>query len=484
VLGNASTPGITLVATSAQNEYSSETEAGGVGTNAILDCIEGRDFVQDSSGALDLVEIGRRISTRLRETTDQNPVVWGLNLYGPPRFCRNPRYSSDMGRPLREVIQAWPTASDSLIRSHYDTLWKAYSSVNETWNPRVFSHAVAPVLEAFAEQPDALLAFFERLAVVVIERAQLSEDAFRPAQVAASMVVCLLPHMHVEAIARSVRQLQAVTGKAAIDAGVSLLHDLERDRFALLARRNGGLSDLFYLPLRIANVLGWSAAATLMFLPGDSRIEEANLIFKRLLSSLLEHYAGSIVAMSEAQASCWTVALSRAIALGMTDEAEQLLGMLFNSLLECNANLARGNIPEDEILGYLRARREGNFASVADSIERPDETTAILLRLAARLGLEEEFDSGLWQIDWHSFMAHLNDDFTQFGTDMMSGGQNLIWTIGDGVYRVSDLMQNWPAIPRPVNEVVSASAVLAALLYPDRVPWFLLEGSTTPASET
>ena len=89
ILGNAGTPTFTLVATSAQDQTSGETQEGGVGTNAILDCIEGRDFIQDSTSTLDLVEIGRKVSTRLRDS-GQNPVVWGLNLYGPPRFCRNP----------------------------------------------------------------------------------------------------------------------------------------------------------------------------------------------------------------------------------------------------------------------------------------------------------------------------------------------------------------------------------------------------------
>jgi uncharacterized caspase-like protein len=58
LLGDAGTPGITLVATAAQDQYSGETPAGGLGTDAILDCIEGRDFVQDTASALDLVEIG------------------------------------------------------------------------------------------------------------------------------------------------------------------------------------------------------------------------------------------------------------------------------------------------------------------------------------------------------------------------------------------------------------------------------------------
>lgn len=93
LLGNAGTPALTLIATSAQDQTSGETELGGLGTNAILDCIEGRDYLQDNSSVLDLVEIGRRVSQRL-ETHGQTPVVWGLNLYGPPSFVETPNFKS------------------------------------------------------------------------------------------------------------------------------------------------------------------------------------------------------------------------------------------------------------------------------------------------------------------------------------------------------------------------------------------------------
>ena len=147
LIGDAGTPAITLLATSAQNQPSAETREGGLGTNAILDCIEGREFVQDSTSALDLVEIGRRVSSRLRSTGDQTPVVWGLNLYGPPRFCRNPFFASNPAAPLRHVLQAWPSASDTSIRERYDCLWKAYGSVSGEWDARSFSDTVTPILE-------------------------------------------------------------------------------------------------------------------------------------------------------------------------------------------------------------------------------------------------------------------------------------------------------------------------------------------------
>ena len=141
LIGDAGTPGVTLLATSAKNQTSGETPQGGFGTNAILDCIEGRDYVNDTSPALDLVEIGRRVSDRLRDS-GQNPVVWGLNLYGPRRFCRNPRFGGDPAAPLRNVLQAWGTASDVQIGIPplCRTLWIGANMSQEVADGTAFVH--------------------------------------------------------------------------------------------------------------------------------------------------------------------------------------------------------------------------------------------------------------------------------------------------------------------------------------------------------
>jgi len=240
MLGDAGTPGITLVATSAQNQFSGETDLGGFGTNAILDCIEGRDFVQDTASVLDLVEIGRRVSSRLK-TADQCPVVWGLNLYGPPRFCRNPHFGSDPARPLREIVRSWPANSGTSTREFYDALWRAYASVSDEWEPRSFSDVVSASLSPLASTPDLLAGFVERFGDAVMERAQFSVDPFRRAQVSAALAVSLLPYIQSEAVERSVARFVEVTGDQLSTAGSQLLDDLREDSYALMAGGSGAL---------------------------------------------------------------------------------------------------------------------------------------------------------------------------------------------------------------------------------------------------
>jgi len=479
VLGDAETPGVTLVATSAQNQYSGETAAGGIGTNAILDCIEGRELVQDAASALDLVEIGRHVSTQLRATTNQTPVVWGLNLYGPPRFCRNPRYGSDPSRSLREVLQAWPTASDASVRANYDALWRAYSSTSADWEARAFANVIDAAIAPLAETPDALAGFVERLSATMQERAQLAEDAFRPAQTGAALAVSLLPYLEHDAVLREARILQSDIGLALISAGQMLVDRIENDRFALLTRKNGGLSDLFYLPLRIANVLGWSAAARLMFDDGDSRRKLAEEMYTKILRMMLEHYAGAITAISDAQAPCWAIALSQALSLGLTEEAECLAGLLFSSLIDCKGQVACDDIAPEKVLNYLSARHGDDFSTAHNLVGRPSETTTVLFKVAGLLGLDEVFDPDLWELDGHAFTAYLPGDFAQFGANLIEGGTNLVWTVGHDVFRVGDVIATWPTSEvKPKSDVAAASAVLASLLYQDRVTWFMLPNET------
>lgn len=475
VLGDAGTPGITLLATSAQNQYAAETENGGEGTNAILDCIEGRDFIQDNSTALDLAEIGRHISDKFR-SSGQTPLVWGLNLYGAPRFCRNPFANADPARPLREVIQAWPPASDALIQSHYDELWRAYASVSGNWEAVEFSRTISKLLTHLISIPGALTTVSERLGDAAFARAELSNDPFRPAQIAAAFAVCLLPHLaHVEA-RQIAERFVSLTSASLIEAGTQLTTALAADRFALLATQ-GGVSDLFYLPLRAVKILGWVGSLNWVLSPQDAHREQSDHIFTSMLRTLLAQYTGSVTAMSDAQAPYWAIAIANAARLRLTDESEQLAGLAFHSLIRCEGNLARIDLSPEDALTYLMARRENNYSRSPDLIERPNETLSVLLKAAIVLNLIDAFDPGLWKLDGVNFSAYVNDTFSEFGATRMSGGKNFCWTIGEDVFRVSDFAESWPHTPTPETNLEAALVVLASLLFPDRIPWFCLESA-------
>lgn len=471
LLGDVGTPAVTLIATSAQNQTSGETHQGGIGTNAIMDCIEGRDFVQDSASVLDLVEIGRRVSTRLKES-GQNPVVWGLNLYGPPQFCRNPKYLSDPGAPLRDLIQNWPVAGDVGIQENYRALWKAYDSIGEAWDADLFFKLVTDLFRLASAEPQAVSMLAERLTTTFMTKAARSEDQFLTAQVAAIVGTSLLPYISSTPVAQTASRLLTLCGDEVLRAGEILAIELDSDKYILLSS-GAGVGDLYQLPIRISKVLGWTAASCEIFRSDAEKGSKAQALFLRLLRALLDKYGESIVALSDSQAPSWNVALACGAKMGLQEECEELAGRVFHSLVQCEGQLARWDIAPNRVLDYLRARNARDFSTCPDLVERPIETLTVLLRIAGILDLEEVFDDSLWRLDGVSFAAYVPSDYHQYGLPMMEGGENLLWTVGQDVFRCGDLAATWEPVPQPADHLVLGLSVISSLLQEDRVPWFL-----------
>lgn len=474
LLGNAGSPGLTLLATAAQDQGAGESSDGGFGTIALLDSIEGHDFVQDHKEMLDLVEIGMRVSQRLR-ASGQNPVVWGLNLFGPSGFCKNPRYGADPATPLREALQAWPTGSNDVIRQNYDALWAAYSAIGGIWNPKKFSAVIRTVLSPSTKEPEVLAALADRLAVTFAQRALQARDPFRSVEVSATLAVALLSSADHPIVAHTAQRLLDHTCLALIDATSALIRDLEADRYALLSDQSGFLSELHELPLRLSRVLGWAAAATLMC-SEDKQRTQAEAQFAQLLSLILEHYGGSVTSLNDVQASGICITLSTCARLGLRDEGEMLVGLLFHSLIHCEGRIARDDVPRDRLLEYLLARSGNDFSNSMDLVARPIDLLTVLLKAASLFELEAIFDESLWKIDGVAFSAYLPTNYMNYGVSLMEGGENLVWTIGFDVFKTAEFGASWPAAKTvPQSPLVAYLALTASLLYPDRQAWFLFD---------
>lgn len=474
LLGNIGSPGLTLLATAAQDQEACESPAGGFGTVALLECIEGHDFVQDHQRTLDLVEIGMRVSQRLR-ASGQNPVVWGLNLFGPSGFCKNPCYGTDPAMPLRQFLQVWPNESTHVVRQNYDALWAAYSATGEVWDPVKFSSVIRAVLSPSISEPEVLATLANRLAVTFFQRAFQARDPFRSVEVSATLAVALLSSAEHQSVADIAQRLLDQTCKALIEATTELINDLEADKYALLSSRGSVLSELHELPLRLTKILGWTAAATFMYGDDKQRIS-AEALFAKVLDLVLRHYGSSVTSFSDEQASGACIVLSTCARLGLIDEGEMFAGLLFNTLIRFEGRIARCNMPRDRALEYLLARHGSDFSQSMDLVGRPIDLLTVLLKAARLFGLEGIFDESLWKLDGVAFSAYLPTNYVKFGASLMEGGENLVWRLGFDIFTTADLETSWPAVKTaPQNRLVASLAMAASLLYPDRQAWFLFD---------
>lgn len=471
VMGKLGTPGVTLVATAAANQSACEVGGHGIGTTALLDCVRGDVFLQDTTPALDLVEIGRAVSERVAAAGGQTPVVWGLNLYGPSSFCRNPH--AEFGdAPLRSVLVGWPdSATSAAIREGLPQLWEPYVDVATDWEPRKFLARLEPLLARLGEDAETAIGLVARIGESFSNRARGSRDRFRELEVRAACAVALLPKSGQPAVdqwlAKSCSGLAGVA-EAAVGDVVAAIAGYE---FALI---NGGLGELYRLPLRLSKLLGWAAFAVhtrrIAGEDGSSAAKRLDDLYSRIFAT----YSLSLVSMSDCQAPDVLIALTASSHAGLLDHGERLLSHMFSSAVLCDGRVARSDLDPSKQLSYLIARTGSETEPNLELVAQPTELVLALLRASRLFDLSEHFDQSLAQLDHLALNAYLPETYLTFGEEHIASGVNSVFQIGHDVWSVAELEAAWPDFPAPSGAGQAMAVILSSLLFPDRVPWFLL----------
>jgi len=471
VMGQLGTPGITLLATAASNESALESAGSGVGTTALLDCIHGDIFLQDTAPALDLVEIGRAVSQRVSAAGGQTPVVWGLNLYGPSSFCKNP-HAGTGNAPLRSVLVGWPDPNTAnAIRARLPQLWGPYVSIATRWNPREFVDRLMPILLDVSADPVVLSTFAHRIADACGARGLESSDRFREIEVRAACAAALLPFSRSPQAIAHLSETGTALGLLVEAAVNDVVATIDQDRFALVI---GGMSDLYNLPVRLTKLLGWAGFAVHARLAAETNPAPAVTAFANLFDRLLENYPLALVAMCDCQAPFVLAATTAAAQVGLKEQAEKLLGYMFASCVECQGRVAKVDLSSDLILNYLMVRHHKQLDQHLEMVAQPSELAMTLLRASRLLDLSDEFDLSLEALDHLSVNAYLPEDYQQFTAHQIEAGTNAVFRIGQDFWSIAELERSWPIFPMPENAGVALVSTLSSFLFPDRTPWFLI----------
>ena len=471
VMGEFGTPGITLLATAASNETAVETGGHGIGTAALLECVRGDIFLQDGSPSLDLVEIGRAVSDRVSANGAQTPAVWGLNLYGPSSFCKNPHVGMS-DAPLRSVLTGWPdVVTTAAIRTGLPRLWEPYVAVPTRWKPREFLDQLAPMMDTLKDEPSVLLNLVQRVLATFAVRAQESQDRFCEIEVRAACAIALLPFSDEPKVIEMLGA-QSIEIAELVELAIGDVIDaVDAYRYALVT---GGLGDLYHLPIRLSKLMGWAGFAVHARRVMGLDTEPAASKFASLLDRIFDTYSLSLVAMSDCQAPYVISAMTACAGLGLRDAAERVLGHMFASTVACGGRVARSDLDASKILAYLVGRGNEPTQLTMETIAQPTELVLALLRLSRLFDLDDEFDTSLSALDHLPLNAYLADNYGQFGQDYIMGGTNAVFLIGHDFWTIAELEAAWPSFPVPDQPAVAMAALLASLLFPDRSPWFLL----------
>lgn len=486
IIGKASTSGVSIFASSAANQYASESELGGYGTSALIKVLRGAIDTGSRSEFLDLLDIGRAAARSISLETDgqQSPSVWGMNLYGSMPLYGNPHASEHLPPSLLDFTGISPASPAGMIigRNATALLGLMYAPLSDLLPAKLYEVLERGMAELSGIQA-ACPSFIEGVHRALQNRAKELENSFAAAELTATCLALLLESTTTDATSvQSVRKLGALLIADVKLAMSELETDLATNPSSLAFQ---GIGDLYYLPQRIARILGWSEASIYIAeqfgICDDELIACANRVYPILFSM----YGATLAGMSEAEVPFWLVFLVNSHQREEADRGEQVLGTLFNALVENRGGLARADIDPEAVLAYLMARGNKDFKAATQFRAQPSEALSMTLLVGALYSLQDVFDPELCRLDHVSINIFLPNHHTDFASSTISDGRNHVFQIGHGIWTIDDLVRRWQAACGPqlaqdasleVPEV-RVAALCASLVFPDRAPWFLLKSS-------
>jgi Uncharacterized protein containing caspase domain len=489
VIGKAGSLAISILAAAGSDEYAAESDGAGHCTGALLSCLKGETPVQTTRPSLDLVEVGQVVS-RTMQGTGQSPVCWGINLFGVSKLAKNPRFSGGSAH-ISETFPglASDDAGNEHIRAASDAIWEQYLSLTKEFDADRFLDVVQPVCANLEEEPAVASAFIMGLAATFGARIAATGDQFDVAILKSACAVALLPMAASSThCADAIMQLSKEVVASIGEGTDQLLADLAEDNYALISK-DGGIADFYFLPLRLMSILGWLGAAVhIQTIGGGST---ALIVPKAadLVRLIMAHYTNSIVPVSDELTPYYLSFAAAADALGCEEELEEISGLLLTILHQRGGRIADSALSGEDALRFLTAVTEERYDEFRNILANPTSLLPAVLLVMDQRGLTDIADGAMKGFDHTNINIFVPNDFSTFGAGLIEDGTNFSLTIGHTVFSVSDLVSEWSKIEDHLgtdailaSPAVQISSLLASLLRPDRVAWFLVAGQAANTS--
>ncbi|MEB0048263.1 MULTISPECIES: caspase family protein [unclassified Pseudomonas] len=483
VIGKAKTFGVSFFVSSAADQYASENSLGGFGTVALLKVLHGEIDTGSRAAVLDLLDIGRPAAQHVSDQTggEQMPSVWSVNLYGHMPLSGNPHASDNSVSSLLTITGISPASpAGQAISSHSSELYKLmFAPEHELSAENLF-----PVLSKFVHRlvdiPNASGAFIGGVWQSLEKGARHHSNLFARVELSATCISLLLESS----------QKDSASGDCVIGLAHEIVVEIEyllseivsglREDPCSLSRH--GIPDLFYLPQRISRILGWAGASLHLARElgrSDTVILEA---LQEMSGYLMEHYASVLAGMSEDEAPFWAAFLTAIKIDELNGLGELVVSKLINVLIEHDGRLARPLLPAKDVFAYLKARADKDSVALKSLSSSPSETLALVLLISERHSLRDELDFNLVSLDHAHLNIFIPQSYLEFSQPFVRNGINHVFQIGHKVWTVEDVTQRWEAACKPQmlqdaslqNLATRIGAICASLIFPNRVPWFLV----------
>lgn len=473
LMGAQGTFGISILAAAASDEVASEVAGHGLLTASLLAIIKGEERINTYSEYLDLVSIGRAISTKfIEEKLGQTPSSWGMNLYGPSVFSKNPFHASDNSIPTH-YYSFIPSASrvGKVLAQHKSELLDAYENLEKKEGVDGFLKILRDITRKI-ENLDDFITIITGVGYRFIEKSQPSAN-FKQLELVNALVTLLLPHLYESSIRSTVLELIQLFRYIGRNVLTEINEQLEADKHYLISRNDNGfgvLANYFYLPIRLSKILGYFGQLLIV----DEGVKGDLIRFIHLIKA---NYLRHIGIMSDLQ-SPFIYAFFRACLNGnQAAEAQPILYAYINSYLAYSGKIAKLDLGPEKAPLFLIQRYSPDKVS-SDLKANPETIGGVLLLHAVSYCIDEELDMHLHNLDRRGMHIFIPGEIGSFGNEVIENGINLIPRCGFDFWTCKEFMnlfENNYNLYSNVNRneidlTVKFSCVAASFCLPDRVP--------------
>lgn len=474
VLGPANSSSVSILAMSASDRFAQETEDGGLGTTALLRCLRGEIEASVRKEYLSLEDVGSAIAPLLE---DQSPTTWSFAISGASKFSKNPSFSDD-ATGMSVPISSFGTSASSMIsKQNAELVWKEYMQTSEQADLRRLQELIVHVLqeiESADDQANLLLGLFESFSA----RAVLSEDAFAIVEVQSAFCFAAGCISDEDVHSRLAAYLLGQLDQSLSDAVQHFVECLSED-YGLVAK-GAAFSEFFSLPIRISKVAAWTVASIYLADDESTRTERIRLA-RTVLDGLTGQYENSFSLVSEEQAAYVHVISSLAPSYGLTEWSEEYISTLYADYFFFRQHVAKTRLEPSDVFDFLKYRIAQEPIDYRRFSAKPTELLFTLLFHFLWSERKDIVRFDFADLDHIHVSTYLPDSFSSFSDEVIFEGANIGFTIGFDVFTVDDfesfVLSNILPKAKAASEQLSPLdlrvALLASLIYPNRIAWFL-----------
>ena len=473
-MGATSGISISIIALSSKDESSFENASGGFGTTAFLEVIKGERDSQSNKEYLSLGDVHQALEM---QHSNQTPSYWSFNSTGTPRFCKNVYAAKNRKGKIFTLPKIDEVSTSTISSEARDLIWKSYLEIASELEPRRLQVTLERILGETLddeEKVSLLLGLLDSF----LERSRNNEDLFAP-------IYCASVFLFVTSNVPSKTVECAFLTNVLLDELKKALHivakEMQDDEY-FLVRESGGHSDFFTLPQRISNIAAWAILAVHLDQVLNDGIETMTKICQIILDKINDNYSSSFELMSESQSPAILVISTLSKLVDRQEWADDYLAHLYFSYSHNNGKVARTNLDNDLAFDFIRHRLLEEKANFEKFCARPTEVLLSLLSHYWKQNTLEVIRYDFKDLDGVSINGYVPENYNNFSEEQISAGRNLGVRIGFDVFTSQDLkafienhlIQAAEAAVTETDDQQLLTAIIASLIYPDRLPWFLL----------